>query len=138
MAVLPSALGSAPEQVALHELVERWRTDARTLKGWGALGHAQALERAATELEAVLTSAADEPLTLRAAARESGFSADHLGRLVRSGVLPNHGRLNAPRIRRGDLPRRPALRNDVKSSTIGAPRRRLARSVITAQEKKGA
>ncbi len=34
------------------------------------------------------------------------YSADHLGRLVREGKLPNAGREGAPRIRLQDLPRK--------------------------------
>ena len=44
-------------------------------------------------------------LTLANAARESGYSTDHLGRLVRSGKTSNAGRPGAPRISRGHLPR---------------------------------
>ena len=39
-------------------------------------------------------------------ARESGHSADHLGRLVRDGNIPNAGRSGAPRIARQHLPRK--------------------------------
>jgi hypothetical protein len=45
-------------------------------------------------------------LTLTQAAHACGYSADHLGRLVRAGQLTNHGRRHAPRVRLGDLPRR--------------------------------
>jgi len=40
------------------------------------------------------------------ASRESGYSADHLGRLVRDGKIPNAGRRGAPRIARRHLPRK--------------------------------
>lgn len=49
-----------------------------------------------------------EALTLKQAAERSGYSANHLGRLIRDGRIPNAGQPNAPRIRRGDLPRKPA------------------------------
>ena len=52
----------------------------------------------------------DELLTLREAAAISGYTEDHLGRLIRDGTIPNTGRRGAPRIRRGDLPRRPGRR----------------------------
>ena len=45
-----------------------------------------------------------EELTLQEAAKESGYGADHLGRLVRDGKIQNAGRRNAPRILRSDLP----------------------------------
>ena len=57
-----------------------------------------ALETCAAELEAALRQEDDTLLTLTEAARESGYSADHLGRLVRDGKIPNTGRPGAPRI----------------------------------------
>lgn len=59
---------------------------------------------AASELEAALSAHRDETLTLVEAAMESGFTADHLGQLVKRGRIPNAGRDGAPRIRRRDLP----------------------------------
>ncbi len=66
-------------------------------------------------------------LTLTEAAEESGFSADHLGRLVHDGKIPNAGRPGAPRISRRHLPRK-----------TGAAKSRLAakpplREISTAQ-----
>ena len=43
-------------------------------------------------------------LNLTEAAKRSGFSRGHLGRLVRQGRIPNAGRPNAPRILLSDLP----------------------------------
>lgn len=48
-----------------------------------------------------------DELTLKGAAAISGYSADHLSRLIRAGSLPNVGKKGAPRIRRADLPIRP-------------------------------
>ena len=48
------------------------------------------------------------------AARRSGYSADHLGRLVRNGKIPNSGRPGTPSIARRDLPR--------KASALAEPR----------------
>ena len=45
-------------------------------------------------LEEALAAENDEVLTLQRAAAESGYSADHLGRLVREGKIPNAGRPN--------------------------------------------
>ncbi len=52
----------------------------------------------------VLETESNAALTLGEAAARSGYSAGHLGRLVRQGTLPNAGRRNAPRIRASDLP----------------------------------
>ena len=42
-------------------------------------------------------------LSLTQAAERTGYSAEHIGRLVRQGKLPNVGRKNAPRVRLLDL-----------------------------------
>lgn len=45
-------------------------------------------------------------LSLEAAALRSGYSKEHLARLIRQGKIPNAGRRGTPRIRVEDLPRR--------------------------------
>ena len=47
------------------------------------------------------------PLTLREAADLSGYTVDHLARLIRKGSIANAGRRHSPRIRVADLPYRP-------------------------------
>ena len=42
-------------------------------------------------------------LSLTQAAERTGYSAEHIGRLLRQGKLPNAGRKNAPRVRLRDL-----------------------------------
>lgn len=59
------------------------------------------------DVQAVFTSEGEQLVTLTEASRISAYSPDHLGRLLRSGTIPNAGRPNAPRIRLSDLPRRP-------------------------------
>ena len=61
----------------------------------------------ARQVDAAVAALDAEALTLVEAAAESGLSADHLGRLLRTGTIPNAGRKGAPRIRRADLPRSP-------------------------------
>jgi hypothetical protein len=87
------------------KLATAWRQRADELHPY-ARSAAQAFERAADELEAVLNDRENELLNLKQAADESGYSQDYLGRLVRSGQLPNAGRAHAPKIRRCDLPRK--------------------------------
>ena len=99
-----------------EELASEWRARAQELQDWGSgEGLARAWERAAIELEQALRQQQDETLNLKDAARESGYSADHLGELLRQQKIPNVGRRNAPRIRRADLPikRRPQRRRSV-------------------------
>jgi hypothetical protein len=89
-----------------------WRERATLLRQHGALASATTLETVAAELEASLRAAADTALTLTDAARESGFSADHIRHLVSSGAIPNAGRKGSPRIRRQDIPVKPGTRRD--------------------------
>jgi len=91
----------------LGSLAASWRARAEELRQWGAEGPARALERAAAELEASLRAGADEALTLEQAAKESNYSAEHLRHLVAAGKVPNAGRRGSPRVKRGDLPKRP-------------------------------
>jgi hypothetical protein len=91
------------------ELVTAWRDRAASLRRY-APEVANALEDAASELEAHLRETEADLLTLQAATRETGYTSDHLGRLIRAGKLENHGRGHAPKVRRGDLPRKAARR----------------------------
>lgn len=90
-------------------LVAAWRSRARELEPY-APTVATAFSRAAEELERVLQLEAEEVLTLAVAATESGYTTDHLSRLIREGKIPNAGRPHAPRIRRSDLSRKPSAR----------------------------
>ena len=85
-------------------LSEDWRRRAKTLRRYGGDAPAAALEACATELDAALRRQNHTILTLTEAAEESGYSASHLGRLVREGTIPNAGRPGAPRIALKDLP----------------------------------
>lgn len=89
------------------ELAEQWRADADVLSRYSP-ELARVARAHADELEAALRSLDDEALDLSAAALESGYSPDRLRHMVRSGLIPDAGRKHAPRIRRGDLPRKPA------------------------------
>ena len=86
------------------DLPAEWRTQAEGLRQFGADAQAKAVDRCANCLEEALLQEGDALLTLPEAAEESGYSADHLGRLIRDGKVPNAGRRGAPRIARRDLP----------------------------------
>lgn len=93
---------------ALAHALAQIRAKAAELRdSFGDEARARALERAASLLEGATREHADERLTLAQAALRSGYSAEHLARLVRHGRLPNAGRSGAARIRAGDLPVRP-------------------------------
>ena len=91
---------------SVRKLPAAWRSRAKTLRRYGSEPPAIALERCADELEATIRDRDETTLSLVEAARESGYSRDHLGRLVRDGKIPNAGRPNAPRIARRHLPRK--------------------------------
>ena len=86
-----------------------WRERAEVFRRHGATDICQTVIVLADELEAAIQAEAEHVLTLAEAARESGLSPDHIGRLIREQRLPNVGRRGAPRVRRGDLPRRAAV-----------------------------
>jgi hypothetical protein len=94
-------------------LIESWRQRAAMFRKHGVEQAAITIDVLVAELELVLQAGEDRPLTLQAAAVESGYSADHLARLVRQGKVANVGRKFAPRVRRGDLPKRARRDNDV-------------------------
>ena len=99
--------GQGTREIELSALAASWREQAERLRTLEANGQAAALEQAARELEAAATAWASKPLTISEAAAESGYSAEHLRRLTRSGKLPSH-RNGGPKsqlyVRRGDLP----------------------------------
>ena len=65
------------------------------------------LDQVLCELQSVITTEGDTVLTIRAAATRSGYSAEHLARLVRDGTIQNVGRKGSPRIRLRDVPIKP-------------------------------
>ena len=94
------------DRPTIEGLPAKWRKQAKSLRRYGGDTPATALERCADDLEAALVERDETTLSLVEAARESGYSADHLGRLVRDGKIPNAGRPGAPRIALKDLPRK--------------------------------
>ena len=90
------------------ELFAKWDVEAGALRRRGALVNgADLVAELLADVRAVLTVDSGAVLTLGDAATRSGYSSEHLGRLVRDGHIPNAGRAKAPRIRVADLPRKP-------------------------------
>jgi|SRR5215207_5393815 len=94
----------------LHTVAEIRSKAAELRDSFGDEARARALEWAALRVERAIREQAEEPLTLAQAAARSGYSADHLARLIRDGKLTNVGRRGAPRVHAGDLPTRPSRR----------------------------
>ena len=100
--------GPRTDRPSVEGLPVVWRKRAKTLRRYGGETPAMVLDRCAADLETTLQELDQTTLSLVEAARESGYSADHLGRLVRDGKIPNAGRPGAPRIARRHLPRKAA------------------------------
>ncbi len=92
------------EPASVEGLPADWRKHAKALRRYGGETPATAIERCADDLEATMREQDETTFSLVEAAHESGYSKDHLGRLVREGKIPNAGRPNAPRILRRHLP----------------------------------
>jgi hypothetical protein len=89
------------------EILNRWivrRDELRKLKAH--VDGATLCDEVLADLRAISVPLDEAALTLKQAATESGFSARHLSRMVAAGQIPNHGRKNAPRVLRKDLPRK--------------------------------
>jgi len=116
----------------------RWQTARDAFAESGALvDGAKLLDRVLADVDALFASANDETLTLREAARESGYSQDHLARMVRTGAIPNAGRSRSPRIRRANLPRKAAALpgSTPRPQLVGADPEQIARSVVTSEQR---
>ena len=112
------------DRTSVEGLPANWRKQAKSLRRYGGETPATAIERCAADLEATLVERDETTFSLVEASRESGYSADHLGRLVRDGKIPNAGRPGAPRIALRDLPRKahaptePGLAEKRRSSEV--------------------
>ena len=90
----------------------RWRSEAKILHRRGASEQAAVLEQCASELEQEGRLFSLEELTLDQAVEESGYSYSALEKMIRTGRISNAGLPNQPRIRRGDLPKKPGSRQE--------------------------
>ena len=117
------------------EVIARWQRQREEWKRYRAIVDGAAVaDEFLADLAAIEASELDEVLSLPAAARESGYSRDHLARLVREGKIRNAGRPNAPKIRRRDLPRKAPSLPSPPSEDIS--RVQIARSVVTSHKER--
>ena len=98
------------------DLPAEWRGTATVFREHANEPVAIAYERCAQALEKALVAGGEEVLTLGEAAQESGYSPDHLGRMIRERQLRNAGRMGAPAIRRRDLPMKAIRREAVAAA----------------------
>lgn len=116
---------------SLQGLLSTIRHDAAVFRRYGDERMAGVCEQFAEWVEEIVRLGEQEILTLHQAAEESGYSEDHLGRMVRERKIPNAGRRNAPRILRRDLPIKPGhLPNRGRHlQLLGASQEQIARAV---------
>ncbi len=86
------------------DLAQEFRSTAKVFREHADESVAIAYEKCASRVEQAFNEEDNVLLNLQQAAEESGFTSDHLGRLVREGKIPNAGRPGAPRIARRHLP----------------------------------
>src|SRR5437870_923035 len=92
------------------DLLLRWRQEADLYEKRGLKELAAIARSFAADLEAWTKKYNEEELTLDQAAKESGFTKDHLFRLIHDGKLKNVGEPRSPRLHRENLPRKPGYR----------------------------
>ena len=91
------------------EFVGKWKLEADKMRRRKVLVNGALLcDEILDDLQELLRSEQDRLLTLAQAAERSGYTVDHVGRLLRRGQLRNAGRKGSPRIRAGDLPSKPS------------------------------
>ena len=116
-----------------EEFAAKWSNEGNAMRHLGALVNGAALlTDVLNDFDAVIRGQADELLTLAEAARESGYSADHLRLLIRQAKIPNAGRHHAPRVRRRDIPRKPGREAAAGNGRYlpSASAERVARSLV--------
>lgn len=115
---LPADLTAAFKAIAAA--AREYTADERAAAIW---------ERAAEMLEEALRQSGLERLTLQQAALESGYSVDHLRRLIDEGKVPNASVDGQKSILRMHLPRKPGHGVAPAHSTVPSSRLQAARAV---------
>jgi hypothetical protein len=99
--------------VRVDELRQRWLTRREEFARLAAhVDGARIVDEFVADLQALESEESNQLLSLRRASELSGYSSEHLARLVRAGTVPNAGRRNKPLIRLRDLPRKPKSKLD--------------------------
>lgn len=96
---------------SIVQVRDRWlsrRTELAQLKA--VVDAASLCGEFLADLDRLVANSEAEILTVAKAAERCGYSADHIGRLIREGKLSNAGRKHAPRVFARDLPAHPRQR----------------------------
>jgi hypothetical protein len=117
----------------IREALTAIRAKAAELRqSFGDDSRARALEWAAERMELALAHAESELISLAEASQRSGYSEEHLARLIRMGRIPDRRPPGSRRrlyLRASDLPRRPA-----RAHTEGADVHELASRLYGGRE----
>jgi len=119
--------------MCLSELVAKWSTRRDEYRRLSVMvDGARLCEEVIADIRLLIKTQGETVLSLSGAAEISGYSREHLGRLVKDGKLANVGQPGAPKVRRIDLPmKRGTLPGQGLTSHIaGASKRQTVRSVV--------
>jgi len=123
--------------MTVRDVVSRWRAEQLRFERLGALvDGAKLIGQLLDEVESAAVADNDEVLSLAEAATESGYSPQHLARLIRESRIPNAGRVHAPRIRRSDLPKKPPTLRSARPRMhlLGVGPGQVARAIVAREE----
>lgn len=123
--------------MTLRDVVARWRAEQLRFERLGVLADGgKLIGQLLDEVENATIAEAEEILSLAEAAGETGYSANHLARLLREGRISNAGRPHAPRIRRSDLPKKPPPLRSARPKVhlLGVGPGQVARAIVARGE----
>ena len=124
------------ERVAdvISDLPSRWRDRAQGCREIGDERGALMYTKLAEELEEALRDSDGALLTLAEASRRSGYSADHLARLIKQGALRDYGRKHAPLVRETELPKKPRSPALTAATNGRISKSQIARAVVSSPQ----
>lgn len=118
----------------LFTFVEKWNGQA---EAWTRLkaqvSGSEVCRDVLEDLRAIGSDLAGVTLNLTEAAELSGYTPDHLSRMVRAGQLPNHGEPHRPRIPLMSLPAKAKGERDSVLGSKLSPTE-IARAVVTQKQ----
>jgi hypothetical protein len=88
------------------ELRMKWQGAANNFRTYGAAEYAAMMDQVLADFEHALRDDGEVFLNLTQAARVTGYTPNHLGRLIADKQLKNYGRAGAPRVRLAELPKK--------------------------------
>jgi hypothetical protein len=126
---------SVEGRMTRDEILDRWRARQAEWTTFDvSLSGAKIAAEVLKEMQELLDADGSEAIGLTEAAERSSYSADHIGRLVRDGNIPNLGRPKAPLVRLRDLPKKPAALR-IKPTDTTVDRKRIALAVATSDRR---